>query len=435
MISLLKISHITTQAYRAIMLTGALLTATNTSFQAMTLRSHNQQSQADDHQQAQEASPQRLPGSQLQETNLQTPIKSTNNAPEETVSPFQQKRYEKLTWKEVINRVARMIQQEQSIQNRPRTMEAIKALVVKALHQDKSYAGERYYSRSIFHLFADINNKENASEIWELLLEKYAHTQQSTAAQEQEYMNYLREKGCFGCRNIHGTPLHVAIKNGNYAMVKWLISLGINVNHECTHQAQHQQDCSSACAFPPLHYALSLTLTKSRTAEKMQKIVQKLLDAGADPALKTADGNADTALHIAFRFLHPATASLGSKVTDLTLKNSLGNTAFHVLTYHRKIAEARVIGRDFIHTFKAAWRQEPHRFTQTVFPGNEHTNNQGRTVLETAWLKNRFHRVMRLTGYARITRQRSLFLARELNRFYAMLSDFKRWIANKRRQQ
>ena len=106
------------------------------------------------------------------------------------------------------------------------------------------------------------------------------------------------------------TPLHKAVKAGNFQDVKVLILSGIDINEK--------DDFNRT----PLYYAVCVS-------NDMTSIVNILLQNGADP--NTADSNLMTPLHIAVQceFIE-IVKMLIAKNAKINTKNSAGSTPLHL---------------------------------------------------------------------------------------------------------
>ncbi|MCK4934447.1 MAG: ankyrin repeat domain-containing protein, partial [Simkaniaceae bacterium] len=107
------------------------------------------------------------------------------------------------------------------------------------------------------------------------------------------------------------TPLHVAIAKDNEAVVKLLISAGVNVNIQIT-----------GPEFSPLLYAVETG---------NNKLVPVLLEAGADISLVDIRGNSCLHSAVVSKNAEIVAVLLQQKEIDLSLQDMEGSTAFHLL--------------------------------------------------------------------------------------------------------
>ncbi|MBI4747975.1 MAG: ankyrin repeat domain-containing protein [Acidobacteria bacterium] len=136
------------------------------------------------------------------------------------------------------------------------------------------------------------------------------------------------QSGNINARNSQGeTALIVATLKNDFEMVKYLLSIGANVNQEIEHPTQRRSKKDN-CDCPPIDVGAT-PLIYARD----QKIVRLLLDAGADVNARTSDG--DTVLirsaSYASREVIGALLNAGANVN---LQNTTGDTALHSAAFN-----------------------------------------------------------------------------------------------------
>jgi ankyrin repeat protein len=344
------------------------------------------------------STPTRTPPTDMSPTLLTTPVRSSaladipqtpprpgqspHQSPDKLTSPVRRSprledRYRSMPWQTVIERVKKMLDQGQGETAKDALW--IKAFYVSCDGAFDNYSGEKYKGVSIFHLLALMNDVKLADEVWSCLKRNVNERGEDIAL----YQNFLDEQyGVFDCCNGFGNPLHMAIKNGNATMVRWLHNHGADVNYECNDRRHHYHaDC--ACMYPPLHYIFRLKELRSRSRESMKRIIALLLHHGADPNIKSNNRDGDTALHLAFRNKHPLAHHLVHERTDVSAKNNYGNTPLHVLAMNPNVTSVDDKNNAFI------FDRFANRMIEKLQPNDRclflHTENQrGRTCAELA---------------------------------------------------
>lgn len=249
-----------------------------------------------------------------------TPARRTSLTPPASpvrVSPRLQAQQRTLYWQGIFRQVINLLEHDYNGEGYEQAENLVRQACVQVQFL---YNGAAYQECNIFHILALINSADLCYE---------------TGAQLSDQMQraLVNPKDCVvRCSVAYGTPLHIAIKNNNVAMMNWLIGFGAIVDQECNLR-RHYDSC---CRMPALHYAIQCSSVEA---------VEVLLGRGADVNSLTNDDNRDSALHIAFRLTPDWRARrilslLTDYDPDMSLRNACGNTPLHVAAMRRNMLHA-----------------------------------------------------------------------------------------------
>lgn len=121
--------------------------------------------------------------------------------------------------------------------------------------------------------------------------------------------------------------LHAAVKARQPDLVRLLIQKGAKVNAETGESKVVWRYEVNFTAAPFIRYSKTPLLLAAESGSV--QVMQMLLDAGADPSFKSADGN--SLLHVAAHSKPDALAFAIKLQPDVNLQNALGQTALHRL--------------------------------------------------------------------------------------------------------
>ena len=135
------------------------------------------------------------------------------------------------------------------------------------------------------------------------------------------------QSGSVNARNSQGeTALIVATLKNDFEMVKYLLSIGANVNQAIEPPTQRRSK-KDDCECPPIDVGAT-PLIYARD----QKIVRLLLDAGADVNARTSDG--DTALIRSSSKNREVIGDLLNAGANVNLQNTIGETALNSAVFN-----------------------------------------------------------------------------------------------------